>query len=67
MHCLLDDDRCLTVSDLYREIAAQYTYVNANETSIYRILTNELLLMKRVFVQLTHFQKKWTVRRITLD
>ncbi len=39
---LLDNDHCRTISDLYQKIAAQGTYVNVSQMSIYQILTTEL-------------------------
>ncbi len=43
---LLFDDRWLTVTNIFNEIVAHYSYVNVNWTSVYHILQNEIDVTK---------------------
>ncbi len=39
---LLSDNRRLSVTNIFKEIAAHYSYMNVNQISVYHILRNEL-------------------------
>ncbi len=41
VQALLSDNRWLTVTNIFNEIAAHYSYVNVSQTSVYCILRKE--------------------------